>query len=61
MKTKCIDCRHKHLCKYVDGMINLEVTLEKLTPTITTPFSLVLDCSLYQKQVSNPKAVGSGL
>ena len=61
METKCIDCKYKHLCKYVDVMLNLEMALEKFTPTITTPFLFALDCSLYQKQVSNPRAVGSGL
>ena len=57
MKTKCTDCKYKHLCKYVEDMISLEVALEKFTPTITMPFLFTLDCSLYQKQVSNPRAV----
>lgn len=57
MKTKCMDCKYKHLCKYVDGMISLEMALEKFTPTITAPFLFTLDCSLYQKEVSNPRAV----
>lgn len=57
MKTKCMDCKYKHLCKYVDDMTSLKVALEKFTPTITTPFLFTLDCSLYQKEVSNPRAV----
>lgn len=45
-ETLCTRCKHRTVCRFVNGLIELEIAIEKMN--IEDPYSAKVDCRYYE-------------